>query len=86
MYRIQWISLYCMFPDVKCAHRLRQKNASMLLVIPPCSLPSAFYLAVLGLSCGVQDLSLQHTDSLVAENGLRKLQREGLPAPQHVGS
>ena len=82
MYRIQWLSLYCMFPDVK----LRQKNASMLLVIPPCSLPSAFYLAVLGLSCGVWDLSLQHTDSLVAENGLRKLQREGLPAPQHVGS
>ena len=74
MHRIQWVSFYCMLLDVECAHRLREKNASMLLIITPCSLPSAFYLAVLGLSCGMWDLSLQHTDFRVAENGLPKLQ------------
>ena len=50
------------------------------------------YLAALGLSFVMHDLSLQHTDSLVVADGLQSAQTSvftacaGLVAPRHVGS
>ena len=41
------------------------------------------FLAALGLSCGTQDLSLQHAGSFVAAHGLLS---SCLVALQHVGS